>query len=252
MSKKREARLETIVGMLAEEKQLDVSELSQKLNVSQVTIRKDLDELEAKGFIQRIHGYAKLHTSDHLTSRLAYHYEEKKRIAQKAASLIHDGDTIMIESGSCCAILADLLASQLNSLTIITNSAFIAGYIRSHKNIQVILVGGMYQHDSQCLVGPMVRESISSFHVQNFFIGTDGFSAQTLFTNKDPLRAQAVSDMADICERVIVLTESEKFNQVGTLPLRIDKPITVITDHQISPQAIQDLKEHDIELILAP
>lgn len=120
-------RYNKILELLTKENKIEVNELSQILGVSNVTIRKDLDALEEKGIIKRGHGYAILANKDDINGRLAYHYEIKKRIAKKAAELIHDGDTIMIESGSCCAILADTIASEKLDVTIVTNSAFIAG-----------------------------------------------------------------------------------------------------------------------------
>lgn len=95
-------RYNKILELLTKENKIEVNELSQILGVSNVTIRKDLDALEEKGIIKRGHGYAILANKDDINGRLAYHYEIKKRIAKKAAELIHDGDTIMIESGSCC------------------------------------------------------------------------------------------------------------------------------------------------------
>ncbi len=250
MSAKQEERTKLIINLLSKEKKLDVSALADLLNVSQVTARKDLDYLESRGFIRRVHGYAELNTSDHISSRLAYHYDEKRKIAEKAAELIHDGDTIMIESGSCCAILADILGQKSNDLTIITNSAFIAEYIRKYKQIQIVLLGGIYQQDSQCLVGPMIRDNAANYHVQYFFIGTDGWSERTGFTNKDQLRAQAVRDMAHSCEEMIILTESEKFHTIGTMPLNVkDQPGKVITDENIPEQAELILKKQNIDLI---
>ncbi len=153
----------------------------------------------------------------------------------------------MIESGSCCAILADLLARKLSSLTLITNSAFIAEYVRSFQYIQVILLGGLYQHDSQCLVGPMIRDQVAGYHVRCLFIGIDGWSERFGFTNKDALRAQAVRDMAAACDEVIVLTESEKFRSVGTVPLNIsDHPTEVVTDAGIPQEALAALKRQGI------
>ena len=249
MSVKQEERLRQLLLLLSEKKKLDVAAIAQTLQVSQVTARKDLDILENRGFIRRVHGYAELNTSDRISSRLAYHYDEKKKIAEKAAALVHDGDTIMIESGSCCAILADLLAKRVGSLTIITNSAFIADYIRLYKQVQVILLGGLYQQDSQCLVGPMIRDYAENYHVHYFFIGTDGWSERTGFTNKDPLRAQAVRDMAHACDEAVILTESEKFDTVGTTPLNLKHQLSmVITDSQIPEEAAAALKEQGVTL----
>lgn len=250
MSVKQENRSRQILELLSERKKIDVTELAAILQVSQVTARKDLDALEAKGFIRRVHGFAELNTTDRISSRLAYHYEEKKRIAELAASLVNSGDTVMIESGSCCAILADLLAQKCTSLTIVTNSAFIAEYLRSYPHVQVVLLGGIYQHDSQCLVGPMLRDNAAYYHVCYFFIGTDGWSERFGFTNKDPLRAQAVRDMACACDEMVVLTESEKFSAVGTVPLNIKtQPRLVITDAAIPTHADEILAAQGIQVM---
>ena len=127
MKKDRET---VILELLTAENRLEVSVLAEQAGVSQVTMRKDLDELERRGIIIREHGYALLRSSDDIQSRIAYHYEAKRKIAERAAELVENGDTIMIESGSCCALLADVLAQRRKELTVITNSAFIASYIR--------------------------------------------------------------------------------------------------------------------------
>ena len=127
-------RTNKILELLTSEKRIEVSQLAEYLGVSQVTIRKDLDALEAKGIIKREHGHAVLCSTDDINGRIAYHYEEKKKIALKATELVHEGDTIMIESGSCCALLADTLTQLHKDLTIITNSAFIEEYIRGKSN----------------------------------------------------------------------------------------------------------------------
>ena len=249
MSIKQENRAKRILKLLSEQKKMDVSEIAATLEVSQVTARKDLDALENKGFIRRVHGFAELNTSDRISSRLAYHYEEKKRIAEHAAQLVCSGDTVMIESGSCCAILADLLAQKCSSLTVVTNSAFIAEYIRSYPHVQIVLLGGIYQHDAQCLVGPMIRENAANYHVRYFFIGADGWSERFGFTNKDSLRAQAVRDMSCACDEMVVLTESEKFQSVGTVPLNIkEQPRMVITDAAISEQIRKTLSDQGIDV----
>lgn len=247
MKKSRHAQ---ILELLSEAKKMEVSELSKCTNVSEVTIRKDLDELEEKGLVKRIHGFAEINDTDDINGRLAYHYEEKLKIAKQASHLVQDGDTVMIESGSCCALLADVLASEKNNLTIVTNSAYIADFIRK-KNGNVILLGGIYQKDSQCLVGPMVAENAKNFHVKYFFIGTDGYSKETGFTNKDQMRAQAVKDMSHSAEEIIVLTESTKFSHLGTVPMNIkEKNITVITDSLLTKEAKQELNENGIEVMM--
>ena len=239
-----------ILEILTKEKKIEVTQLAKELGVSQVTVRKDLDTLESKGIIKREHGIARLCSTDDINGRIAYHYEEKRKIAKKAAELIQDGDTIMIESGSCCALLADTLTSTHKDLTIITNSAFIAEYIRGKASFQIVLLGGIYQQDAQVLVGPMIQEGVANFFVDYFFIGTDGYDSRVGFSNRDQMRAQAVRDMSKHSEQVIILTESDKFSKRGVVPMNLkDKVKQVITDSQIDPSIIKELETNSIQII---
>lgn len=245
----KQERVNKILELLTQHKTMEVVQLASILKVSQVTIRKDLDTLEKNGFIKRNHGYASINNTDDINGRLAYHYQEKAAIALQASKLVNNGDTIMIESGSCCALLATTLSKKLDTLTIITNSVYIASALRQ-TNFTIILLGGMYQKDSQCLVGPLVQEAIQNFHVTYFFIGADGYSDRTGFTNKDQMRAQAVKDMAQSCEKVVVLTESEKFASVGTIPMHFkNKTQIVITDSHLTDATKQSLDNHQIQYI---
>ena len=242
-------RTNKILELLTQKNKIEVSQLSEKLGVSQVTVRKDLDELENKGIIKREHGFALLCSTDDINGRIAYHYEAKRKIAKKAAELVCDGDTVMIESGSCCALLADELASSKKDLTIITNSAFIADHIRGKSNFQSILLGGIYQQDSQVMVGPMIRPCVENFLVDLFFIGTDGYTPKAGFTNRDQMRAQAVRDMALQAGQVVVLTESDKFSKHGIVPLNLKEQVkTVITDDQISEASKSELESKGIKV----
>lgn len=243
-------RTNRILELLTQNQRMEVAQLAELLGVSQVTIRKDLDVLESKGIVKREHGFAALCSPDDINGRIAYHYEEKKRIAAKAAELVQDGATIMIESGSCCALLADALAASHKDITIITNSAFIAEYVRGKAGMKVILLGGIYQQEAQVMVGPMVRQCAENFFVDLFFIGTDGYSIQTSFTNKDQMRAQAVRDMSLQAENIIVLTESEKFARRGTVPLNLKRKVAVvITDKGIPTDMEAGLLQAGTEII---
>lgn len=250
--RRKEDRTNRILELLVKEKKLEVAEISGHLGVSQVTVRKDLDAMEAQGLITREHGFAVLSSTDDIKGRLAWHYEEKRKIACLAADLVKDGDTIMIESGSCCALLAKALTEIRKGVTIITNSAFIADYIRRESDFQIVLLGGIYQQDAQVMVGPMVRQCAENFWVDRFFIGVDGWSARTGFTNQDQMRAQAVRDMARQADQVIVLTESDKFTRHGTVPLNLkDRVSTVITDQSIGEDVRQELNQQGIEVIIS-
>ncbi len=245
-------RQSKILELLEKEKKVEVSSLSRKLEVSQVTIRKDLDALEKSGVVKREHGYATLNDSDDINLRLAYKYELKKRIARAAAGLVRDGQTVMIESGSCCALLAEELMETKKDITIITNSAFIANYIRKSGNGSIILLGGQYQPESQVMVGPLVQKCAENFFVDILFVGTDGYIPNRGFTGNDFMRAQAVRDLSGQARHVAIVTDSGKFEKTGVVALVDIQQITyVITDTDIPNSAKEELTSQSIQLIEA-
>lgn len=245
-------RYNKILELLAKEKKIEVATLSQLLGVSQVTIRKDLDHLENNGLVVRVHGFARLNDSDDINQRLAFHYDLKQKIAKKAAESIENGETIMIESGSCCALLALEIVQTKKDVTIITNSAFIADYIRKAGNCKIILLGGEYQNEAQVMVGPMIRKCVEAFFVDKLFIGTDGFSVDSGFTGNDYMRCEAVRDMAKQASHIIVVSESSKFHQKGVVKLLETNEIhAIVTDENISEDKEKYLMDTGVDVIKA-
>ena len=241
-----------ILEILTDAKRIEVAALAERLGVSNVTMRKDLDALQSRGLVVREHGYALLTNPNDVGGRLAYHYAEKLKIADRAASLVSDGDTIMVENGSCCALLARRVAETSSGVTIVTNSAFIASYLRDLSSVNVTLLGGALQRDSQVTVGPLVRLCAQQYVVDNLFIGADGWLDGIGFTNSDQMRAESVRSMAASATRVVVLTESEKFGTHGSVPLGLgDKPLAVVTDEGIPAIARTSLERSGVEVITA-
>jgi len=241
-----------ILELLSEAGRMEVTALAEQLGVSQVTVRKDLDGLEQKGILRREHGYAVFGGSDDMNNRLALHYEEKRQIAKKAATLVAAGETVMIENGSCCALLAEEIARTKPGATIITNSAFIASYIRGIDGARVVLLGGDFQNDAQVMVGPILRTCAAQFYVNKLFVGTDGYTEKLGFTGNDHLRVQAVRDMAEHAEHVVVVTESRKFSKRGVVPMELTGRIdAVVTDQEIGPEAEASLTRAGLRLYKA-
>lgn len=242
-----------ILELLTENNKVEVTQLSSLLKVSQVTIRKDLDHLETIGLIKREHGFATLNGSDDLNNRLAYHYDIKKKIAKLACESIQNSETVMIESGSCCALLALEIMQSKKDITLITNSAFIADYVRKEPRSRIVLLGGEYQSESQVLVGPITRKCAETFFVDKFFIGTDGFSEVSGFTGTDYMRSETVRDMAKQAQHIIVVTESSKFNQVGTVSLLPINDISCVVTDSAIPEASENYlnKQHiDVKKVM--
>jgi DeoR/GlpR family transcriptional regulator of sugar metabolism len=238
-----------ILEVLSKHQRAEVVALAKLMNVSQVTIRKDLDNLEERGLVRREHGYACLNNADDIGKRMAFNYDIKRRIAIKAASLVDEGETVMIESGSCCAMLAEELANAQKDITIITNSVFIANYIRYASRTRIILLGGYYQPESQVLVGPMTRKCGDIFFSDKFFVGTDGYIPGYGFTGKDHMRSQTVMDLAENARDIFILTDADKFQRQGVLGLvRLEQIAGVFTDERIPPEIEQQLLEKNVAL----
>lgn len=238
-----------ILEIIGEKKRIMVQELSEVLKVSDVTIRKDLSVLEEKGLIKREHGFATLPESDDVSTRLLFNYETKRTIARKALESICEGESVMIESGSCCALLAEEIAQNRRDVTIITNSVFIATFLRNKRGVRVILLGGEFQPEAQVMVGPLVKKCAENFFVDKFFVGTDGFNERGAMSG-DLMRAEAVRNMAQSARQAIILTESKKFSQVGVVPLLTYKELdTIYTDENISDETLKSLTSRGIRIV---
>ena len=155
-------RQTAIVEYIAEHGKTEVNVLSEMLHVSKVTLRKDLNYLAERGVLRRERGYAVPSRPEDINYHMAFHFSRKQKIAQAAVNCVKDGETIMIESSSTCALLAEELAKKRQNITIVTNSLYLANYVRGYSSIQIILLGGTLQPQSQSLVGPLTKEAAKS------------------------------------------------------------------------------------------
>lgn len=230
-------RQSTIVNLVNSTNKISVTTLANKLNVSEVTIRKDLNLLSNYGIIIREHGYALKKNSVDIRNRLSVNYDIKTRIAKKAAKLIDFNETIIIGSGSTCALLAEEIARTKPGVTIITHSIYIVEHASKLGNNKIILLGGEYQNDSQVMVGPLVRLNAKQYFVDKIFLGTDGFVKNIGFMGSDSLRTEAIKNMAESARNIIMLTDSSKFNKMGILVQFTQNSISrLITDSQIAKE----------------
>jgi DeoR/GlpR family transcriptional regulator of sugar metabolism len=135
-------------------------------------------------------------------------------------------------------------------VTIVTNSAFIASYVRDSSRVSCVLLGGSYQRDSQVMVGPLVHACAQEFYVDRLFIGADGWIDGVGFTNADQMRADAVRSMAESAAEVVVLTESEKFGQRGAVPMRLPgKTVSVVTDAHLGDERRATVESSGVRVI---
>ncbi len=244
-------RQNKILKVIGRNDQISVNELSEKLNVSSVTIRQDLKFLEAEGLLKRVHGGAVLKDADDLTNRLGMNYEKKLRIAKKVAAYVKEGETILIESGSVNVLLARELL-RIKKVTIITTNVYIARQFRKNEQANIIILGGIYQHDSETLVGKITKACIDQINIDKAFVGIDGYSKEAGFTIRDLFRAEISSYIIKKAKDVFIVSDSSKFGKTELTNICFPNEIQhVATDNDLNPEFSEQLKNEGVEIILA-
>ncbi len=199
---------------MSDGRKVTVNDLADQLDVSQATIRQDLTQLENSGFLRRVHGGAVLDETDDISHRMGINYEQKLRIARMAAQYVNEGETIYIESGSINALFSKEVA-KISNTTIITSNAFIARQIGKESLGNIILLGGLYQPESECMVGNLVKICLNALNFSKAFIGIDGFTPETGFTGRDMMRAEINSEIISRSPQTFILTDASKFGRIA-------------------------------------
>ena len=238
-----------ILELVNQQGRISVAALSESVGVSEVTIRQDLTYLEEHGFLKRIHGAAVKVDSDDPDHRVWVNNKIKMDLAEKAASLVSPGETVLIEGGSANALLAKLLGER-GDTAIVTSSSYIAHQLRQ-ANSEVILLGGQYQATSESLVGPLTRLCIQHVHFSKAFIGVDGFHVDTGFTNRNMMRADVANTILAKGQENIIITDSSKFGRVHPGAIGpLGKISHVITDSGLPEQDAAWLAAHHLGVML--
>ncbi|MFS0785569.1 DeoR/GlpR family DNA-binding transcription regulator [Shouchella sp. 1P09AA] len=196
-----------------------VSELAVVCNVHQATIRRDLNELEDEGLLQRTHGGV-MGARDNISSEPSFsereqkHREEKERIGKQAAAYVEDGDTILIDSGTTTFQMVPHLL-QRKQLTVVTNDINIAAAFRHAHSIKTFVTGGVLFHDSYMLNGTYTDDMLAKLHVQKAFIGTPAIHPEFGIMHFDDYLVSAKKKMIDAVEQVMVLADHTKMDQLS-------------------------------------
>ena len=221
-----------------------VDELSRLLDVSPITIRRDLDLLEKKGVLERSHGGARarnfLYRESFYEEKGKSRQEEKDAIASQVARLVQPGETIFINSGTTTRYVAAALSGR-KDLRIITNNMAVLQVLPSSEGPEVIIPGGYYRYPSQCLVGEDTLKFIRRVFVDRVIIGTDGLSLENGLTSPVSQEAEVTRAMVEQCQGdVIVAADSTKFGRISHFKtVELDQVSLVITDRALD----ESLKE---------
>lgn len=230
-----------------------VSELSDTLGISRITIRKDLDYLESKGLVQRTHGGALSPQGSTLLDPSLQEKEQKQskeklRIAKAAASLVVEGQCVLLDSGTTTTAVARELR-RFSRLTVITNAVNIATELAG-TDFEVILTGGTLRKNSFSLVGPLAEDVLSEIHADILFLGVDGFDTKIGPVTPNFLESRVNRAMVNAATRVVVVCDSTKFSRQSLAKIVPPKAIhTVITDDQLGSDTEEALAAAGIEVI---
>ena len=246
-------RYEKIVQLVSERGSIRVSELSELCQVTEETIRRDLDRLEQAGRLRRSHGGA-VSVKDQLqqpetpyTEREIIHADEKKRIAEEAIKRIQPKDRILLDASTTAWYMASMLPDF--PLTVLTNSIKVATELSSREKIEVISTGGILAKRSLSFVGPLAERSLDAYHVDKVFFSCKGVHLERGVSESNELQARIKQKMAGMADQVILLADSSKFGiQAFTHVADLHQVDAIITDRRISPDTLNQLIERNIAI----
>jgi DeoR family transcriptional regulator of aga operon len=249
-----EERRQHLLARIQGEGRALVGELSEQLGISRITIRKDLEYLQAKGLIQRTHGGALAVQSGalfdpSLLEKEKLHHREKQRIAAAAVKLVSEGQCVILDSGTTTTAIARGLR-QFRRLTVITNAVNIAAEL-TNTDFDVILTGGTLRKNSFSLVGPLAEDVLRDMHADIFFLGVDGFDVQSGVTTPNVLESRVNRAMARAAKTVVAVCDSTKFGRHSLAlivpPNEID---LVITDTKLGEEYLEALRNAGLRVTL--
>lgn len=248
-------RQDRILEILRKDKGVKVSELSETLGVSEMTIRRDLLELEQAGLLKRTFGGA-VTAPNFLALQLSFAEKEvvygveKRSIGLTAARLIKDGETVAFSAGTTTLQVARCIG-EVEHLTVVTNAINIAMELANRPNIKLLVTGGSLRERSFALVGPLGEAMLSQIHINKFFLGANGISIEHGVTTLDLLEASMYKAMMQAAEEIIVVADHSKFGRVTLAPMAGVREVTkIITDAGIPAEHLQELRKCDVEVIM--
>ena len=200
---------------------LAVRDLAERLEVSEMTVRRDLKRLAGQGHVRLVHGgaaplHGTLRTPDFI-ARADLAAPAKRTVASRAAELVGAGDTIAIDAGTTAFALASALPTEL-PLRVVTNSVPVLQLMLTRPACHVVVVGGEIIASSQALVGPLSVTSAHALRVQKYFLGAAGVDAEGVYVETDIERPTKLA-MMQMAEEVVLLADSEKFGRFAPVKL---------------------------------
>ena len=246
-------RLERIRDILRTRRIARVADLCRELSVSAATVRRDLEALESRGHVRRVHGGA-MSAEGRMEEPLfddkaSIAAAEKQRIALAALKHVGHQDSIFLDGGSTVLALAPMLASMPH-LTVVTNSLMVAGTLAG-EGPRLILIGGELRRLSQTFVGSLTAPLIEEIHVDIAFMGTMGASVKHGLTTTDPREAHTKSLVMSRANQVILLAHADKIGKLSFVKFGTLADVDVlITDRAAPAGTVRAIRKNSVKVEL--
>ncbi len=246
-------RRNEILMKLQAERRVVVSELSQLYDVSEETIRRDLEKLVNEGVAIKSYGGAVINENANLevpfNIRKNYNVIGKQKIAEQIADLVKDGESLMLDASSTAVYIAKALKDKKN-LTVITNSIEIVVELMDMPEWKVLSTGGLSREGSFALVGPQTDKMLKSYHVDKTIISCKGFDLNSGMTDSDELHANNKITMLESAGMKILAVDKTKFDKTAFTAIgALEDITTVVTDEEPETRWLQAFEEAGIECI---
>ena len=248
-------RRSRIISLLNEKESVSVQEAARMFNVSEETIRRDLDYLEERNMLTRTHGGAVLpvgskpEISYELRSRI--NITGKDRIGRAAAAFVGEGDTIILDASTSAFFVAKHIKNKRN-VTVITNAENVITELCAAEGIELISTGGVLRRKSMSYVGSAAETSLAAYHANKLFFSCMGFTFESGLTDSNGQESDMKKIMIERCQKIFFLCDHTKFGRVGYAATAKPEDIdTLITDEEPGPATGEKLRLSGIEVIVA-
>lgn len=251
----KDVRHARIRDLLDERGELRISDINAVLEVSEATIRRDLDEMASRGWIRRTHGGAvpaeRAAPEPPLRQRETTNSGEKDLIAQAAAKYVKHGETIFLGSGTTVAAMVPHLA-EIADLRVITNSLPVIAQLAHREEIELIVIGGLFRHSEGSMVSSLADRAIKEFRADHVFMGMRGIDANHGLTNASINEATTDRTILEVAAHRVILGDHSKFGQVSTfLVAPVEEVTTIVTSSRAEGPAFAAIEAQDVVVVKA-
>jgi DeoR/GlpR family transcriptional regulator of sugar metabolism len=257
-SDRQQLRFTAILTALQKAGSVAVEDLGKELQVSHVTVRRDLDMLETQGLLRRTHGgavsiepffYEPFRNDRSFQAQVEKFADEKRRIGRAAAGFIKKGNIIALTPGTTTTEVVRGLPLN-HDITVVTSTVNVAMELSKRKDLDVYVTGGHLHGDWFSMVGPTAAQSLSRLMIHVLFIGADGIDAQAGVSCYDPDEAQLNATMVRHARKKVAVVDHSKFGIVAGWRICLTKEIDVlVTDSGATDEMVAPFEQADIEVV---